>query len=295
MKRNIHLLIIDPQNDFCDLPEDWLPTDPDLVAAGAADVKVRPQLAVPGAHNDMLRLAEVIKRGSRGLSDISVTLDSHHFLGIERPTFWMTGDGKEVGPFTQITAADVRSGKFLPRNPAVLDRVLSYLDALEQTSAYKLMVWTVHCQIGTWGHNVHSAVRKAYNAWEAEHFAVVDKITKGSNPFTEHYSPMKAEVPDPSDPSTQLNTGFINNIAKADLTLIAGEASSHCVKGGVEDLANNFGTTSLSNIALISDCMSPVGGFEGQAQGFLDDMKARGLQIITAAEATALLIENARR
>jgi nicotinamidase/pyrazinamidase len=295
MKRRIHLLVIDPQNDFCDLPEDWLPTDPELAAAGGADAKIRPQLPVPGAHADMLRLAELIRRGSRGLSDLSVTLDSHHFLGIERPAFWMTGDSQDVQPFTEISAKAVRTGRFLPRSPMVLDRVLAYLDALEAQGRYTLMVWPTHCQIGTWGHNVHDAVRKAYNRWEAEQFAVVNKVTKGSNPFTEHYSPMKAEVPDAADPTTQLNTAFIRDIAGADLTLIAGEASSHCVKGGVEDLAANFGSASLSNIALIRDCMSPVRGFEQQAGGFLADMKARGLQIISAADATALLVENARR
>ena len=26
MKRNLHLLIIDPQNDFCDLPKEYLPS-----------------------------------------------------------------------------------------------------------------------------------------------------------------------------------------------------------------------------------------------------------------------------
>lgn len=295
MKRKIHVLVIDPQNDFCDLPEDWLPNDPDLVAAKALDVKVRPQLAVAGAHADMLRLSEVLLRGSQGITDISVTLDSHHFVGIERPTFWMKADGSAVAPFTLITEAMVRAGEYIPRNPKLLPRTLAYLNGLESAGKYKLMVWTVHCEIGSWGHNIHQSVRKACNFWEGREISVVNMVTKGSNPFTEHYSPMKAEVVDPSDPSTQLNMSFINDIASADLTLIAGEASSHCLKGGVEDLAANFGGGSLSNIALIGDCMSPVTGFEKQASDFLADMRARGLQIITAAEATALLIENARR
>ena len=28
MARHIQLLVIDPQNDFCDLPAAWQPTDP---------------------------------------------------------------------------------------------------------------------------------------------------------------------------------------------------------------------------------------------------------------------------
>lgn len=41
MKRNLHLLIIDPQNDFCDLPAGYLPADQTL-----------PALPVTGAHAD---------------------------------------------------------------------------------------------------------------------------------------------------------------------------------------------------------------------------------------------------
>lgn len=295
MKRRIHVLGIDPQNDFSDLPEDWLPNDPDLVAAGAVDVKIRPQLPVAGAHNDMLRAAEMIRRGSKGITDMSITVDMHRYVGIERPTWWMKADGGQVNPYTQILESQVRAGEYRTRNPKLMDRTLSYLNALEAAGKYKLMVWTVHCPIGGWGANVHQSILKACNEWEGREIAMVNYVTKGSNPFTEHYSPMKAEVVDPSDPSTQLNMSFINDLSAADLTIVFGEASSHCLKGGVEDLAANFGNGSLSKIALISDCMSPVTGFEKQASDFLADMKARGLQIITAAEATALLIENARR
>ena len=98
MKHNYHLLVIDPQNDFCDL-------------------------SVVGAHADMLRLAELIKSGLNGLTEISITLDSHHRLDIAHPTFWSNGDGKAVTPFTQISAAEVRAGKFAPRSPQALPRV----------------------------------------------------------------------------------------------------------------------------------------------------------------------------
>lgn len=44
MKRSLHLLVIDPQNDFCDLPASWLPVDP---ASGGA---LQPALPVAGSH-----------------------------------------------------------------------------------------------------------------------------------------------------------------------------------------------------------------------------------------------------
>src|SRR4051812_35200670 len=101
MKRNIQLLIVDPQNDFCDLPANWLPDNP---LTGSA---LAPALPVPGAHRDMLRLAEVIERGAPGLSGITVTLDSHHRLDIAPPPFWTADGGGEVAPFTSITAGMV--------------------------------------------------------------------------------------------------------------------------------------------------------------------------------------------
>ncbi len=137
MAHNIQLLVIDPQNDFCDLPAAWQPVD------ALTGQRTAPALPVPGAHADMQRLGEFITKGVRGLSDISITLDSHHFLGIERPGFWMQGDGSDVQPFTEITALDVRQGKFLPRHPQATQRVLAYLDALEANGRYKLMIWTI--------------------------------------------------------------------------------------------------------------------------------------------------------
>lgn len=289
-KRNIHLLVIDPQNDFCDLPGEYLPANPKEPGS-----VIKPQLAVPGAHADMLRLAEFMQRGLRGLADISVTLDSHHRVGIERPAMWMQADGSAVNPFTQITAADVRASTYLPRNPHALPRVLAYLDALEAGGRYKLMVWTPHCEIGTWGHNVHADVRAAYNAWEERELGIVNKVTKGSNPWTEHYSAIMAEVPDASDPTTQLNRGLIDILAEADLIPIAGEAGSHCVKATTEHIADNFGTESLKKIVLLTDCISPVAGFEPQYEEFLRDMAARGLQLSTSTSLLGELVANGRK
>lgn len=289
MKANLHVLVIDPQNDFCDLPKEYCSADP---RTGAG---VTPSLAVSGAHADMQRLAEMLNRGQRGVSDISVTLDSHHRVGIERPTFWMTATGGEVAPFTLITAASVRAGEFLPRNPKALNRVLAYLDTLEAGGRYKLCVWPVHCEIGTWGHNVHWDVRQAYNAWEVRELGVVNKVTKGSNPWTEHYSAIQAEVPDMDDPSTQLNRGLIDILADADQVFIGGEAGSHCVKATTEHIADNFGASGLGKLVLLTDCISPVGGFEQQYQDFLSAMQARGVRLAKSTDVVNELIANGRR
>ena len=294
MKSNLHVVVIDPQNDFCDLPENWLPVDPLKLEAGDQDPIKRPQLAVPGAHADMLRVSEAIRKGSKGISDISITLDSHHFVAIERPTFWMKKDGSAVDPFTVVTAQLVKQGEFMPRSQAALPRVVSYLEALE-TAGKTHMIWPVHCEIGTGGHNVHDSLRAAYNEWEKREFGVVQKVTKGSNPWTEHFSPLMAEVPDPNDPSTQLNTGFIQDLMRADKTFLMGEAGSHCLRSGVLHLVDNWGTQSLDKLVLVKDGMSPVSGFEAQQEAFLTDMQKLGLQVCTCDDMAAELVANGKR
>lgn len=289
------LLLIDPQNDFCDLP---------ATASGT------PALPVAGADADMRRVADLIERGGTGLDDIVITLDSHHRVDIAHPTFWRTGDGAAVAPFTAITAAQVRAGEFVPAaavqgrqggGPAdatVLPRVLAYLDALEAQGRYSLMVWPVHCEIGSWGHNVHSAVRAAYNQWEDRRLRQVLKVTKGDNPWTEHYSALQAEVPDADDAATWLNRSLLARLDAFDTIWIAGEASSHCVKATVEHLADHLPSLlpsgRLEKLVLLTDGMSPVGGFEAQAADFMAHMSQRGARTATCAQALAVLTQPSR-
>ena len=283
MTRDTHLLIIDPQNDFCDLPEAYRPVDP--LTGG----RTAPALPVAGAHADMQRLARLVREGGGALGRITVTLDSHHRLDIAHPTFWRKGDGAAVAPFTPITAAQVRSGTFLPRDPAALPRALAYLDELEARGRYTLMVWPVHCEIGTWGHNVHADLKAACAAWEESRLAVVDVVNKGSNPWTEHYSAMQAEVPDPGDEATQMNLVLISRLDEAGLLLIGGEASSHCVRATTEHIVAHLPSGRKDKVVLLTDCMSAVGGFQAQHEAFLADMRAQGVRLAASGEILAEL------
>jgi nicotinamidase-related amidase len=249
-------------------------------------------LPVAGAHADMLRTAALIRDGGAGLAEIIVTLDSHHHVDIAHPTFWRRADGADVAPFSTITAAQVRAGEFAPRDAAALPRTLAYLDELEARGRYTLMVWPVHCEIGTWGHGIHADVRAAYNAWEQARLRGVRKVTKGENPWTEHYSAIQAEVPDAADPHTQLNAALLAELDRADVLLIAGEAGSHCVRATTEHIVANLPSHHPERVVLLTDCMSPVGGFEAQQAAFLEQMRALGVRLMTAPEAVTLLSAN---
>ena len=93
MAKSVHLVVIDPQVDFCD---------------------PRGALYVKGAENDMTRLARMVGRLSSKLDDIHVTLDSHRLIDVAHPIFWKDSTGRSPAPFTIITAKDVENGRWTP-------------------------------------------------------------------------------------------------------------------------------------------------------------------------------------
>ena len=271
------LLIIDPQNDFCDLPADWCPRSPDTHQLTA------PSLAVAGAHADMQRLSIWMAAQGDKLDQITITLDSHQAYDIAHPAFWQQRDGHAVLPFTSITAAQVRAGDYAPRNAAERERTLQYLDQLEAQGSYTLMVWPLHCEIGSWGHGMHAGVLAACRQWQELQHRATRNVFKGINPWTEHYSAIRAEVPDPQDDETGLNTALLAQLRQSSTLVIAGEASSHCVRATTEHIVEHWGSNDYSRIVLLTDCMSPVAGFEAAHQDFLQRMRATGVRCETSA------------
>jgi nicotinamidase-related amidase len=268
---NVQLLIIDPQNDFCDIPGAMLP--------------------VAGAQADMERVAQLIRRVGGKLDDIHVTLDSHRLIDIAHPAWWMDQNGNPPNPFTMISAADIEAGIWTPRNPSFRSKTLDYAHSLESTpDHYKIFVWPPHCLIGTWGHSVNAQLNEALQAWSGAEYAIVDYVTKGSNPWTEHYGALMAEVPDSNDPSTALNTSVLQMLSEADIVAVTGEASSHCVLKTVKQIADNIGDDHIKKFHLLRDCMSPVGAAPGGpdfpkiAEAFLREMKSRGMTITTSTD-----------
>ena len=105
---------------------------------------------------------------------------------------------------------------------------------------------------------------------------------------TEHYSAIEAEVVDADDPGTMLNTRLLAALDTADLLLIAGEASSHCVRATTEHIVQHLprlhNGARPNHIVLLTDCMSPVGGFEAKHQAFLEHMRAQGVRLENSSQ-----------
>ena len=258
----IDLLIIDPQVDFCD-------------PSGS--------LYVDGAEKDMGRLAELIKRFGQKIKKIHVTLDCHHLIDVAHPLMWRNSEGKNPDPFTIFGSKEIKDGIWIPVNPSYRQRFIDYCEDLEASGRYPLCIWPPHGLIGQPGNNVFPVLADVLQEWETSRIDNVDYVSKGSNPFTEHYSAVKAEVPDPEDPSTQLNTHLIDTISQADKILVVGEAGSHCVKSTVEDIADGFQNDEyIKKMVLLEDAVSPVQSpvvdFPAIQAQFIADMKARGMQ-----------------
>lgn len=265
MKKNMQLLLIDPQKDFCH-PQ--------------GHPSYEGTLCVEGALEDMNRVGDMIKRVGKGFSDIHITLDQHHKMDVAHPLWWKNSAGEHPNPFSLISATDVENGVWIPSITALRSRMLEYVKALEAGGRYPLCIWPEHCLIGTQGATVVDSINEATSDWISKTKYVVDFVAKGSNPFTEHYSGVQAEVVDPSDSTTQLNVKLIQSLEEADVILLAGEALSHCLANTVRDVANGFSSDDyVKKMVLLEDGSSSVTGFEQFGEDFIKEMTARGIQL----------------
>ncbi len=255
------LLVIDPQNDFCD-PE------------GA--------LSVPGAADDCTRLADMIHRLENQFLSIHITMDTHHLFHIAHPIFWIDRDGRHPAPFTIITSRMLQAGEYRSTVPQYKNYSIEYVSTLEKTGKYSLCIWPPHCLMGTWGHQIYPGLQEALTAWEyAQAGRIVDYTTKGSNVRTEHYSAIRAEVSDAADPGTRTNFPLIERLKGADNIVIAGEALSHCVANTVRDLITCIPAEKL---IVLTDVSSNVPGFENLGEAFLAEVAAKGVRLLKSTE-----------
>lgn len=279
---NVQLLVIDPQNDFCypgiDISNMTKQEIKSIKSIVSEELINSGSLFVPGADEDMKNLTAFVKKKKNKFDDIHVTLDSHHFVDVAHPIFFVDSNGNHPAPFTIITYTDMKNGTWRTTNPDFMDRTREYTKALETNGRYPLCIWPPHCLIGSWGYGVVSDLFSIFKNWE-EDFAIVDYVTKGSNFWTEHYSAVQADVPDPEDPGTQLNQGLIQILQDADMILLAGEARSHCLANTVRDIANNFGESNIKKMYLLEDCTSDVPGYEGMGADFVTEMTGRGMHL----------------
>jgi len=191
---------------------------------------------------------------------------------------WWTNEQKEQPkPFDIITKEDMEKKTWMAAQPGLQGWSLSYLKQLEENKRYQHTIWPYHCIIGTPGHEVAPAINKALEWWAMRNHQLVTFLWKGSNPKAEMYSAFKADVEVPGADDTKLKTRVLDRLFRFDNIVICGEAASHCVLYSLIDMIDYFDskTGKHPNIMLLSDCTSPVPGYERQAEISYSDLDKR--------------------
>jgi nicotinamidase-related amidase len=244
------LLIIDTQFDFC---------HPD----GA--------LFVPGAEQDVVRMAHLIEQHAQQIDHIVVTLDTHHVLDIAHPLFWHDTSGNHPAPFTAISGSDIDSGRWIPRFE--VEKARQYIHALEMGGQFQHLIWPEHCLLGSRGAALHDTLLMAVRNWTRLRNRDYVAVQKGLYPLTEHFGVFQAQVPDPIISETQLNTDLIDDLNRFDTVYLMGEAKSHCVANSLKQLLD-FAPELVPKLIIVTDCTSDVTGL-----GYLaDSIYAEALQ-----------------
>ncbi|HEY2510446.1 MAG TPA: nicotinamidase [Polyangiaceae bacterium] len=292
--RNVHLLLIDAQKDFC-FPEG------SLYVGGRSG---------RGAMEDNRRTAEFIYRNLAALTNVTTTLDTHFAFQIFFASFWVDKDDAPLAPFREITTDDIDRGDVKP-NPAVagwlcngnyawlVKQARYYCSELEKAGKYKLYLWPPHCILGSDGHALAGILHEARMFHSFARSAQSWVEVKGGNTLTENYSVMQPEVLSRHDgqPLAQRNTAFLKTLLAADAVVIAGQAASHCVKSSIDDLLDEIARQDRAlarKVYVLSDCMSAVtvpdgkGGFLAdftpQAEAALDRFRNAGMHVVRSTD-----------
>jgi len=269
------LLIIDPQVDFHE---------------GG-------NLPVKGALADSARIAELIQ--TKKFHNIVVTLDTHQYVDIGHPMWWINEEKEHPTPFTIITTKDIEDGKWRAARQEDEKWSNSYVSKLEKNKRFQHTIWPYHCIVGTPGHGVTRVLNEALQDWVKANQQLVTYMWKGTNPKAEMYSAFKADVEVPGADETKLNKQVLDRLYRYDNIVVCGEASSHCVMNSVVDMVAYFDTKvgkhgNPPQISLLSDCCSPVEGYAKQAEEWFKNIQQSCKYLNVVKSSNLSIIENLR-
>jgi nicotinamidase-related amidase len=310
---NVDLLCIDNQVDFS-----FPPPVGSLYVSGRSGT---------GAMDAQLLLAKWAYKYTDILRSVVCTMDTHFPYQIFFPLAHIeTTTGKNVAPNTVVTAQDYKDGKYTP-SPAMASELGSDVNWLRKQFTYyceqlempdpvtgqpkkSLYIWPYHCLLGTPGHALtgvvqafrvyHSILKGAFNLPQI----------KGGSPLTENYSVFAPEVMTRFDgmpiPGVSRNVMLIYRLLSADMVVMAGLASSHCVLESVRDFikhiksgnaelmklisqdpkfAGNTPDNLLDKVYLMKDCTAPVVipgivDFTDSADDAFKEFEAAGMHVV---------------
>lgn len=278
----ILIIGIDWQNDFV-IP------DISLVAAG----EPYGSLSVPGAKEDIARWTQFIYNNLEKITRIMLSVDTHYPNQIFHRMMWRDETGTPVSPYTMITPADLKSGKFrfVGGNPK---KAMDCVCTLEKVGKGGVFIWPDHCIAGTPGWNLETQLMQMVTF----HSAVrnVDPIFafKGTDRYSEMYGILEPEY-NPNGIVTKVvldaiasfnqSSGDLEEM-KWDKIIIGGEAGSHCLLESTGQILKRFKGNSdvIQRVYVLEDCTSPVAGYEQQMKDAFDEFKRQGANIVKSTD-----------
>jgi nicotinamidase/pyrazinamidase len=267
-RQKIALVLVDYQHDFVD--------------PGGT-------LYVPGSQDDVARLLAWFYTNAHSISSVYASLDTHLPFQIFYSSWWKDPrTGEHPQPFTPITVDDVTNRRWIPDIQP--EWSIKYVHLLQQQAKKDLMIWPYHTMEGSLGHMLVAPISEAI-AWHsaARHIQPI-YVVKGRTMRTEFYGIFGAEVPDPEDPESSLNSSLLDAVMKHDKVYIAGEAKSHCVLETERQLVNRFGNQPemLKKLHFLRDCTSSVQhpsiDFDVLAEAELAEMERQGVQMVLSTD-----------
>lgn len=288
--RKVNLILVDVQNTFC-IP------GYELFVGGRSGT---------AAVEDNQRLCEFIYRSLSNITGITITMDTHQAMQIFHSIFLVDEDGSHPDAYTLVSLEDIREGswKFNPEIAHSLNtepkagqtHLEHYVEKLTESGKYDLTIWPYHAMLGGIGHAMVAAVEEAVFFHSMARFSQPDFEVKGLNPLTEHYSVIGPEVQTGvrGEELGSRNEKFIQKLKDYDITLIAGQAKSHCVASTIQDLLDDICQEDKSlaqKVYLLEDCTSPVVvpeviDYTDQADEAFKNFKEAGMHIIRSTDPT---------
>jgi len=257
-------------------------------------------LFVPGAVEDTRRTVEWLYGNLDKITEVAFSLDTHRVFQIFHPAFWIDDAGRHPAPFTAITHADVREGKYKPiAHPA---ECLEYVKRLEASGKYVLTVWPYHTLLGGLSHALVPALMEAAIFHAVARKAQTHFETKGTHTMTENYSVLAPEVRELGGKSVgTFNAAFFKMLMAFDRVYVFGQAKSHCVLSTLKDMQEHIAKTDpglIDKVYVLEDATSPVPAppidplppaldFPRIADEAFEALKAAGMHIVKTTDPIA--------
>ncbi|HEY3993715.1 MAG TPA: hypothetical protein VGM01_12670 [Ktedonobacteraceae bacterium] len=246
-------------------------------------------LAVPGAREDVARFLGWFYASAPAITSLYASLDTHIPYQIFFSAWWQDPrTGEHPQPFTPISAAEVNAQRWVPLFQA--EWSVDYVNKLAEQARKDLMIWPPHTMQGTLGHMLVAPLSEAIAWHSAARGAQPTYIPKGLTPRTEFYGVFGAEVIDPTEPTSYLNTPLLDVVTHHDRVYIAGEAKSHCVLETARQLVAYLSPQPelLKRLYILRDCISsvqhPAVDFDALAEQELSLMQQQGVRIVNSSD-----------